>query len=125
MVEQTVRELSRDAQVAYKKVNIPSSSFVKNGGTVTYWRTGFQVTAAFRFTPINNPAWKLAVGYTEGFKPQDIGSVNVRLVNQSKRVSGGMIYCNGSGFTMIMDSDIGDTEVRGTVTYYTTDNFPS
>jgi hypothetical protein len=122
---QNVSNLADTAKVAYKKVAIPKSSVVKAGGTVTYWRTGFQVTAAFRFTPISNPGWKLTIGYQKGFKPQDIGSVNFKLVTNSIRTKGGMMYCNGNGFTMIIDSNLGDYEVRGTVTYYTTDNFPS
>ncbi|MBX8938492.1 hypothetical protein [Enterococcus gilvus] len=111
-------------EVSYREVSVPSNDNY-DGGTIGFWRVGNMVLVGFSFQVKKSLGWVDLATYPKGFVPQRQPFASARLSSSSNRGIGAAVYSTGGKMQIIVDANLpGPQTLKGSLTYYTADEFP-
>lgn len=114
-----------ETDLAYREISIPKNSNY-DGGTIAFYRVGNFVTVGFSFQVIKSLGWADLAVYPKGFVPQRQPFAAIRLTSSSNRGVGASLYSTSGKMQIIVDANLPGTQtLKGSMTYYTVDPFPS
>lgn len=112
-----------DTGTAYKEVSVPTDASF-NGGTVFFWRIGNLVICSMSFQTKGYVGWKNMIEVPEGFRAQQSAGASTVLGSSSVAGVFGTIYTSGNNFQVLTQSGAAAGTYKGTLSWYTAEDFP-